>query len=236
MPKQATTKNPRNPALDVIRDLLITGRLDLAWSEIAAAKLTRAKRELVKHEAIRALLDPARPRVMEATLIATLGEVSTWRIKRDDGSPDIMVSEQDRSRCLAEYLPGDPVAHVGDILYTSWGYDQTNVDFYQVIRVSGKNAWIREISILVDPATQGLPQERVRPMPDAFVVPAGSHSLSGQASWRKPNPEHTPQGKRVLVQRSAYHAYCVRISDGRGYAYPTTADETHTQTGAMYGH
>lgn len=26
---------------------------------------------------------------------------------------------------------------VGDILYSSWGYDQTNIDFYQVTRVVG---------------------------------------------------------------------------------------------------
>lgn len=26
----------------------------------------------------------------------------------------------------------------GDILYTSWGYDQTNIDFYQVAQICGK--------------------------------------------------------------------------------------------------
>lgn len=35
---------------------------------------------------------------------------------------------------------------VGDILYTSWGYEQTNVDWYQVLEVkSGKTVVIREI-------------------------------------------------------------------------------------------
>lgn len=34
---------------------------------------------------------------------------------------------------------------VGDIFYTSWGYDQTNIDFYQVISVKGQTAEIREI-------------------------------------------------------------------------------------------
>lgn len=29
--------------------------------------------------------------------------------------------------------------HVGDIYYTSWGYDQTNVDFYQVVTLKGKH-------------------------------------------------------------------------------------------------
>lgn len=34
---------------------------------------------------------------------------------------------------------------VGDCLYTSWGYDQTNVDFYQVLEVKAKTILIREI-------------------------------------------------------------------------------------------
>ena len=35
---------------------------------------------------------------------------------------------------------------LGDILYTSWGYDQTNIDFYQVTKVIGKKMIeIREI-------------------------------------------------------------------------------------------
>lgn len=39
----------------------------------------------------------------------------------------------------------EPTATVGDILYTSWGYDQTNVDFYRVTRVKGKTVYVREI-------------------------------------------------------------------------------------------
>ena len=36
-------------------------------------------------------------------------------------------------------------AKVGDILEASWGYDQTNVDYYQVVGVKGKMVKIREI-------------------------------------------------------------------------------------------
>lgn len=32
---------------------------------------------------------------------------------------------------------------VGQILYSSWGYDQTNIDFYQIIRASDKGTvWL----------------------------------------------------------------------------------------------
>jgi hypothetical protein len=35
----------------------------------------------------------------------------------------------------------------GDVVYTSWGYDQTNVDFYQVVRVvSDKSVELRQIA------------------------------------------------------------------------------------------
>lgn len=35
---------------------------------------------------------------------------------------------------------------VGDILYSSWGYDQTNIDFYQVVKVTEKTITVKEIS------------------------------------------------------------------------------------------
>jgi len=35
---------------------------------------------------------------------------------------------------------------IGDIFYTSWGYEQTNVDFFQVIAVTAKMATVRKIS------------------------------------------------------------------------------------------
>lgn len=35
---------------------------------------------------------------------------------------------------------------VGDILYDSWGYDQTNIDFYEVVALTAKTVTIREIA------------------------------------------------------------------------------------------
>lgn len=58
---------------------------------------------------------------------------------------------------------------VGDILYASWGYDQTNVDFYQVTEVRGKEILVREISLVV--VGGGGPSEKVMAEPDDFVGP-----------------------------------------------------------------
>lgn len=38
-----------------------------------------------------------------------------------------------------------PDVKVGDIFYRSWGYDQTNINFYQVTAVKGKSAILREV-------------------------------------------------------------------------------------------
>lgn len=35
---------------------------------------------------------------------------------------------------------------VGDVLYSSWGYEQTNINFYQVVKATDKTVWVREIS------------------------------------------------------------------------------------------
>ncbi len=68
-------------------------------------------------------------------------------------------------------------AKVGDILYTSWGYDQTNVEFYAVTKVSGKRVWIREIA--GDSESTGMMQAKCWPaMPIRFCGPETMHIAS----------------------------------------------------------
>lgn len=58
---------------------------------------------------------------------------------------------------------------VGQILYDSWGYGQTNVDFYQVVEVSLKSIKIRSIgSELISQQTGG-DSGRVKPCIDEFT-------------------------------------------------------------------
>lgn len=42
---------------------------------------------------------------------------------------------------------------VGDIFYNSWGWEQTNINFYQVVRVtrSGKTVYVREVQGITTP-------------------------------------------------------------------------------------
>ena len=59
---------------------------------------------------------------------------------------------------------------VGDIFVSSWGYDQTNVDCYQVVEVKGKSTVVlREVSYKYVEGTQGSMSSGVQPVKDAFI-------------------------------------------------------------------
>lgn len=60
-----------------------------------------------------------------------------------------------------------PTVVVGDIFRCSWGYDQTNVDYFQVVGVSGKHALVQEI--YQQRIEEGRDYGRCVPAPGAFV-------------------------------------------------------------------
>lgn len=98
----------------------------------------------------------------------------------------------------------------GDILYTSWGYDQTNVDYYQVVDVIGKVIVIREIESRVART------ERTA----VYVVPSPGH-------FKGPPMRKMPTGKGTEVGS-------VRISS---YSWARKWDgEPKYQTAFGYGH
>ena len=55
---------------------------------------------------------------------------------------------------------------VGDILTGSWGYDQTNIEFYQVVALKGRSVTIRPVTLFTS-ATG--PQDHVYPCKDQFT-------------------------------------------------------------------
>ena len=55
----------------------------------------------------------------------------------------------------------------GDILYTSWGYEQTNTEFFQVLTVKGNTVTVREISSTV--TENGFMSGYAVPVKNAFL-------------------------------------------------------------------
>ncbi len=66
---------------------------------------------------------------------------------------------------------------VGEIFYTSWGYDQTNIDFYEVVEIKGKMVVVREIASKVEKSEQ-----------QADYVVAVPHHFTGPPKLVKPGP------------------------------------------------
>ncbi len=58
---------------------------------------------------------------------------------------------------------------IGDILYSSWGYDQTNIDFYQITKVMGRKVEIREIAGRLINGEDGFMTGERTAMKDHFV-------------------------------------------------------------------
>jgi len=79
---------------------------------------------------------------------------------------------------------------VGDILYSSWGYDQTNVDFYEVTAVANSMVEIREVASKIVSEKQGTAY--VTALPGRFVGP--------------------PMKKRVAPSVSETNSYHVKIT------------------------
>lgn len=64
---------------------------------------------------------------------------------------------------------------VGDIFSSSWGYDQTNVDFYQVVKVLNKSVEVQRISGNEVPT--GMMQGETTPCVGAFCGEPKRHLI-----------------------------------------------------------
>lgn len=71
-------------------------------------------------------------------------EIQTRQAKEIDellGSFDsLLVTKKEKTQKEEKFE-----AKVGDIFYSSWGYDQTNVDFYQVVKRTKKSVYLRQV-------------------------------------------------------------------------------------------
>ena len=75
-----------------------------------------------------------------------------------------------RKNSAKERNAGHADVNVGDIFYASWGYDQTNVDWYQVTEKVGKSTLvIRKVANIGACGGQGPDYGRCTPAIDQFI-------------------------------------------------------------------
>ncbi len=95
-----------------------------------------------------------------------------------NGAPVAGATAKSEPKPKAEPVNADGVK-VGDLFYCSWGYEQTNIDYYQVIALKGKHtAIIKEIGAeyIGGYSWSG----KCRPMRDAFAPNAEEYTVRTQ--------------------------------------------------------
>lgn len=85
----------------------------------------------------------------------------------DEFFADVAAHEEAKRRRAEERRAYLPTLKPGDVLHTSWGYEQTNVEFFQVLVVKGQRVTVREIAQEV--TETGYMSGHTRPVRGEFV-------------------------------------------------------------------
>lgn len=107
--------------------------------------------------------------------------ISEWR----NGLLQVAKYKAERKAAKKDFAP---TLAVGDILRSSWGYDQTNIDYYEVTKVLGKYVEIRELS--QESKETGFMSGQCIPTPGNFIG--------------KPMRKKVQQGNSVKIESYAY--------------------------------
>lgn len=92
------------------------------------------------------------------------------RMRQKDEEREL-VKAQRRAARAAERKAVPNLFKVGMILENSWGYDQTNVDYYEVVRVTPRGVYVRRIGCKSVVGSGGFMCDRVVPNRGNFIGP-----------------------------------------------------------------
>ena len=125
------------------------------------------------------------------------------------------------------------VPQVGDILVASWGYDQTNIDFYKVVKATEKSVWLQQVnSQIVDNSNVG--QDKVVPTDSSEYRVRNWDEEADE--WGNVNHyiTKTHPVNRYKIHSDYSDGYYVRLNS---YSFARLWDgKPEAQTAAGYGH
>lgn len=112
---------------------------------------------------------------------------------------NVQESEQRKAASLADSqkkranLKASDHWTVGDVVYTSWGYDQTNVEFFQIVELKPKSVIVRQVgsncSDHGQPGGGKTQPQRCEFVGPAFSCPLNEHGhFSAGPCWNKDKP------------------------------------------------
>lgn len=93
--------------------------------------------------------------------------------QREKRVTDHFVARRDTAAAKAAYRTQRtawvPDYKVGDILHTNWGYDQTNVEYFEIVDIKGKYAVLRELA--QERTETAWAQGNCVPLPGNYLTP-----------------------------------------------------------------
>jgi len=92
----------------------------------------------------------------------------------------------------------------GDIFVASWGWEQTNVDAYQVVAKKGATVTLREIALKSVEGSEGFMSDLVVPVKDAFIGEEFKKRITGRSIKISDCQTAFPMGDRENFYRSWY--------------------------------
>lgn len=104
---------------------------------------------------------------------------------------------------------GNPLK-VGDLLSASWGYEQTNVDYYQVVKTTKRMVWLRKVAGETVEGSEGRDCCRLRPCKDQFT-----------------SEEVVKKLVQVRVEKDGSVSCSVKVRDWGVWASPCREGETN---------
>ena len=110
----------------------------------------------------------------------------------------IMVGSRTINADDVTVVPGpQPNVKVGDMFSSHWGYNQTNVDFYMVVKVTGKSAWLASMN----------------------KTRTYDGSMSGNCRAVPQHPSQLGTGKQHRIQTTSNGKVCFRLNS-YSHAFP----------------
>jgi len=102
--------------------------------------------------------------------------------KRNQRVAEFFAGLESHQATQAEYRAERMKPHtlkVGEVLYGSWGYEQTNCEFWEIIAVTKNGATLRQLGQEEVPGSQGFMSEKVVAKVGQFYGPAVKVRVSG---------------------------------------------------------
>lgn len=95
----------------------------------------------------------------------------------------------------------------GMIIYNSWGYDQTNIDFYQVVESKEKSIKLRKICKSYVEDSEGFMSANVKPVENAFI---------GEPFLKKVNLSVSYNGEISYYIKAEHGCFCHYVNAESG--------------------